>query len=187
MTRPLPVRQSVVTTGNWRRWWTGFDAPIRRALGRLAPRLFVRYARPSRAELGLAGEELAARWLARRGWRLRGRRVNTPQGEVDLWAEREEKSWVIEVKTGRLRWLPPIHGAPSPPRWDLRWRPGQRIDRGQLRRLFRAARHLGRGCGRSSGVLLVEVLVSPDGGEICVLPPSRLTEDRPLQFAEVPR
>ncbi len=176
-----------MTTGSSRRRWIRFDAPLRRALAHLAPRLFLRCARASRAELGLAGEELAARWLLRRGWRLRGRRVVTPEGEVDLWAEREGRSWVIEVKTGRLRRSPPIRGVPSAPRWDLRWRPGQRIDRGQLRRLFRAARHLGRGCGRSSGVLLVEVLVSPDGRAICVLPPSPLTEEWPPHFSEVPR
>ena len=51
-----------------------------------APRLFLRLARPDKDELGRIGEELAARELAGRGWRILGRRLATPVGEVDVVA-----------------------------------------------------------------------------------------------------
>lgn len=160
---------------------TSTSAPARgralalRILLRLAPRLVPRWLEPDRAELGRVGEELAARALARSGWRLQGRRLRTRQGEVDLWATRDEVSLVVEVKTGRLPYRPGRE-----PEWDLRWRPGHSLGPEQRRRLFRAARSLARGAGGGSRslrpeVALVEVLVSRDGGTLRVLPPRRLS------------
>ena len=47
---------------------------------------------------GRAGEGQAADWLVRAGWRIVGRRVRTPAGEVDLIARRAGVLAFIEVK-----------------------------------------------------------------------------------------
>lgn len=67
----------------------------------LAPGLFARLLEPGDRELGELGERLAARELARRGWRVLGRRVRTPTGEVDLVAKRADVLLALEVKTSR--------------------------------------------------------------------------------------
>lgn len=122
--------------GSWRKlgraWWS-----------RAAPRSFLRWARPSTQELGRCGEELAARWLRRRGARLRGRRLRTPAAEVDLWIEYRGVGWVVEVKTGRACRGP--------------WRPADSLGHAQRERLGRACTHLARRLGIPHGVLLVEV------------------------------
>lgn len=48
---------------------------------------------------GHAAERLAALWLALRGYRILGRRVRTPAGEIDLLARRGRVLAVVEVKT----------------------------------------------------------------------------------------
>ena len=165
-------------------------ATLRRALRRLwlrsAPRHFIARGRPTTAELGAAGEELAARVLLGEGWRLCGRRVRTPVGEVDLWAERNGRSWVIEVKTGHVLRLPRIRGHPRLPRWDLRWRPGLSLDARQRERLFRAARYLGRVSGLAWDVALVEVLVATDGRVVEVLSPARMVEGERAPYTRAP-
>ncbi len=54
------------------------------------------------------GEDLAARFLVRRGWQVHARNVRTPYGEIDLVA-RDGRTWVfVEVKTRRgARWAWP--------------------------------------------------------------------------------
>jgi putative endonuclease len=47
---------------------------------------------------GRRGETLAAFWLLVRGWKILGRRVRTPLGEVDLIARRGAILAFIEVK-----------------------------------------------------------------------------------------
>jgi putative endonuclease len=47
---------------------------------------------------GRKGEGLAALWLRLRGWRIVGRRVKTPRGEIDLIARRWRQIAFVEVK-----------------------------------------------------------------------------------------
>ena len=50
-------------------------------------------------ELGLRGERIAERWLARKGWRVLQRRFRDGHRDVDLIAERAGTVAFIEVKT----------------------------------------------------------------------------------------
>lgn len=47
---------------------------------------------------GRKGEGFAALWLQLQGWRILGRRVKTPRGEIDLVARRRRQVAFIEVK-----------------------------------------------------------------------------------------
>jgi putative endonuclease len=47
---------------------------------------------------GRKGEGLAALWLRLHGWRIIGRRVKTPRGEIDLIARRGRTVAFVEVK-----------------------------------------------------------------------------------------
>lgn len=59
--------------------------------------------RPLPGTLGERGERLAERALRTRGMRIVGRRVRTPEGEIDLVA-RDGSTWVfVEVKTRKSR------------------------------------------------------------------------------------
>jgi putative endonuclease len=50
---------------------------------------------------GRRGEGFAAWWLRLRGWRVVGRRVKTPRGEIDLIARRGSTVAFVEVKWRR--------------------------------------------------------------------------------------
>lgn len=176
--RELSRRASLPRTLSTRRLRAGLRALARSAWLRHAPRTFLLHAQPSSHELGLAGEELAARTLRASGFRLHGRRLHTPHAEVDLWAERDDISWAIEVKTGRCSRLPALRGGPGP-RWDLRWRPALSLSPEQRHRLFRAARYLGRRCDRDHGVLLIEVLLDPRSRTLEVCAPVRMGYEPP--------
>lgn len=131
----------------WRAW-----------LAERCPRLVLRFgpgaAGLSDDELGRLGEALAARALARSGWRLLGRRLRTPHGEIDLVAAMGGELVCVEVKTGRRR------GSAAS---GLRFRPGVRLDARRLARHRRAGRWLAGRLGgprlRGGRVDLVEVLV----------------------------
>ncbi len=63
----------------------------------------------SRKALGHLGEELAARTLAARGYRIRERNWRCPAGELDIVAEDGDVLAFVEVKTRRGR----AFGAPE--------------------------------------------------------------------------
>lgn len=144
------------------------------------PTLFLRLARTDSAELGLAGEELAARALKRAGWKLLARRLVTPHGEVDVVASGGGLLVCVEVKTGRLPDLPRPRGeqfevaaGAGIPAAHLRWRPGLRLDRERLERQRRAGRWLARRLGGDARgpaklvggrVDLIEILVPARAG-----------------------
>ncbi len=48
--------------------------------------------------LGLLGEEIAARWLTRRGWRIVYRRFRNGRRDIDLVAQRDALVAFVEVK-----------------------------------------------------------------------------------------
>lgn len=49
---------------------------------------------------GLQGESRVAAVLAQSGWTIRGQRIRTAAGEVDIVAERDGLLTLVEVKTG---------------------------------------------------------------------------------------
>lgn len=61
----------------------------------------------ARLELGVAGEELAARHLVDAGWRILARRWRAAGREIDLVAERDGLVALVEVKTRRAGGLAP--------------------------------------------------------------------------------
>ncbi|WP_312166436.1 YraN family protein [Phenylobacterium sp.] len=59
----------------------------------------VRSARGARARIaGRRAEAWAALWLMAKGYRILGFRLRTPQGEIDLLAQRGQVLAVVEVK-----------------------------------------------------------------------------------------
>jgi len=82
-------------------------------------------ARPSRSAFGRAGEDLAARHLEARGFRILERRFRTRDGEIDLVAADGGTVVFVEVKARS--------GAAC-------GRPAEAVDGRKQRRLLRAAR-----------------------------------------------
>ena len=65
------------------------------------PRRFRRRAPTERAELGRWGEDLAARELKRRNYRILDRNVRVGRGELDIVATDRDATVFVEVKTRR--------------------------------------------------------------------------------------
>ncbi len=158
------------------RWSAILRAP-RRLLLR-SPRLFVRLFSPDDRELGELGEEVAARHLARRGWKILARRLRTKRGEADLVARSRDGLAVVEVKTGRVRPIPRPRGMELPESVAMRWRPGARCDARRLARLRAVGKEIaaapkfrarsGRG-GFLARVDLIEVWLAEPGGTFRIL------------------
>lgn len=133
-----------------------------------APGLFARCFEPDPTELGLLGEEFAARHLAAQGWRLLGRRLATRAGEVDLFAHDGSGFVCVEVKSARVGHVPRPRGA-APELSRLAPEPAQRLGRAQLGRLERSARLLARQHGGGAAgvrIDLVEVELGPARGRV---------------------
>jgi len=131
-----------------------------------APALFARWCEPDAAELGLLGEEFAARHLRALGWQLLGRRLRTSAGEVDLLAREGRELVCVEVKTSQSQSVPRPRGV-DPARARLNDTPGERWKPEQAGRLARAARLLAREHGANSARLdLVEVVLEPRGARV---------------------
>lgn len=119
----------------------------------------MRHLDPSSAEVGRAGERLAARFLRRAGLRCLGSRVPTAAGEVDLVALDAGRLVCIEVKTSMRACAQP-------------WRPADRFRRKAWRRQRAAADALaaaGLGAGRAARLDLIEVWIGPPGSAPRVL------------------
>jgi putative endonuclease len=131
-----------------------------------APALFARWCEADAQELGLLGEEFAARHLRARGWQLLGRRLRTREGEVDLLAREGAELVCVEVKTSQQELVPHPRGA-DPALARLHDRPGERWSPAQEGRLARAARLLARehGAGRAR-LDLVEVVLEPHSSRV---------------------
>jgi Holliday junction resolvase-like predicted endonuclease len=155
MYQPLPLRVRL------RQLWLRF-----------APRTFLRFAQPTPHELGLAGEELAARHLRQAGWTLRARRRQTAAAEVDIWAWHAQHAWVVEVKTRRMREVQLNPADPTNLTWSLRFRPAESFTFAQQKRLAHAAHILARTCQHPPALTLIEVFVSLDGRRFEVIGPS---------------
>jgi len=122
-----------------------------RALLIRSPRLFVRLFSPDDRELGLLGEEVAARHLRRRGFRILARRLRSRRGEADLVAQARDQIVVCEVKTARAVPLPRPRGRVLPAGAALRWRPGARCDGRRLARLRALAAEIRSDAGSRAG------------------------------------
>ena len=59
--------------------------------------------RRRRYRTGRTAERIAALWLTAKGYRMLGRRVRTPYGEIDLVAVRGRRVSFVEVKARRTR------------------------------------------------------------------------------------
>jgi hypothetical protein len=128
-----------------------------------SPALFVRSCKPDGAELGLVGEEFTARALRRAGWTILARRLRTPEGEIDLVARDQSRQLVcVEIKTARPQPLPLPHAlAGQRARFEEPSGLATRLAHGQIERLARAARLVGRehGLGRAERARIDLVLV----------------------------
>ena len=91
---------------------------------------------------GRRGEGWAALWLRLHGWRVVGRRVKTPRGEIDLVARRARTVAFVEVK----------------------WRAGSEgldtaIDAYRLRRVAAAAEAVAHRYSRPGDTVRIDVLL----------------------------
>ncbi len=129
----------------------------RRWLLARAPGLFARCCEPDTAELGLLGEELAARHLRAQGWELVGRRVRTRAGEVDLVARERGELVCIEVKTARAERVAAPRGV-DPARTLVGDEPAGHLRAPQRARLAESARLLARELGSSPGRVRLDLI-----------------------------
>lgn len=55
--------------------------------------------KPNRKKLGQWGEEKAAQFMVEQGYKLMGKNIRTPYGEIDLIVRMEDVTVFVEVKT----------------------------------------------------------------------------------------
>lgn len=112
--RPAPPVAAHTGPSAWR---DGFASLLRR-LGSFFDRITGRPQGPMAAHLalGLAGEETAARFLKRAGYRVLARNVKVPMGEADLVCESPDGATIVivEVKSRRVSPAPGPHATIPP-------------------------------------------------------------------------
>ncbi len=114
--------------------------------------LLVRRARTGSDAWGLRGEDAAARFLKRKGYRVLGRSLRLRAGEIDLLAEDPEGSTivVVEVKTRVRRAAQPRRSALTPPEAS--------ITAAKRRKLVTLARALARSNGWERRSMRIDVV-----------------------------
>lgn len=65
-------------------------------------------------EFGAEGERIAAEYLERRGWRIKGRNVRIGAGELDIIAMDGDELVVVEVRARRIGTLMPAETSVGP-------------------------------------------------------------------------
>ena len=95
---------------------------------------------------GRRAERIAAWWLRLKGWRIVGRRVRTPMGEVDIIARRFRTTAFVEVKARR-----------SLADLDIA------VDRHRLRRVAAAASALAARHAFPGGTIRIDVILVAPG------------------------
>ena len=83
-------------------------------------------------ELGSLGEDIAATFLKRKGFRLISRNFRKPWGEIDIIAEKDDVVRFVEVKAVSREKLPDVSR-------EMDYRPEELVDRRKLRKLARTA------------------------------------------------
>jgi putative endonuclease len=104
--------------------------------------------------LGRVGEDLAARYLEGRGWRIVARNVRYREGEIDIVAARAGLLAFVEVKTRRSR----AFGTPAE---AVTWRKQKTIR-------SMAARYLSEKHPRAEAVRFDVVDIARDGAGFCI-------------------
>lgn len=77
-----------------------------------------------RKKLGQWGEEIASRYLIKRGYKIMARNLAWPGGEVDIVAKDKERIIFVEVKTNRR-----LYSEEFAPEWRVDWRKRRQIIR----------------------------------------------------------
>jgi len=179
-----------------RTWRAALKSVLRNGPIEFAPQWALRFWALSNPELGRAGENLSARALHQAGWRILGRRMTTPHGEVDLVMAGAGQLVCVEVKAGRVRhW--PVADRRVPVDWNPLGRPGRRMDWNRLCAQQRAghwlARRLERGRLEGGRVDLVELLLDSRGSRHalvhharCQAPLTEITEKTSPTGAQSP-
>lgn len=75
---------------------------------------------------GQLGEDIAAKYLEKHGYRILERNYRKPWGEIDIVTQQNDELIFIEVKTQSASW-----------RKELEWRPEENITRHKKRQLSR--------------------------------------------------
>ena len=68
--------------------------------------------------LGRKGEDLAAAYLQRRGYRILARNIRTPYGEIDIIAHKSNRYIFVEVKTRTTAQFGFPEEAITPQKWQ---------------------------------------------------------------------
>lgn len=86
-----------------------------------------------RKEAGKIGEQIAADFLKKRGFRIVARNFSKPWGEIDIIAEKGGILRFVEVKTLTFRYLPDVS------RENNHYRPEEQAHSAKLKRVARTA------------------------------------------------
>lgn len=87
----------------------------------------------SRKKVGRIGEDIAAQFLARKGFKILERNYRRPWGEIDIIAEKEGVVRFVEVKAVSCERLPDISREMSS------YRPEEQVHPAKLRKIVRTA------------------------------------------------